>query len=171
MEVSLVCSSGISFSPAYPLFLKFERGTGSHFSSSFQALRDTVDSPYHQYTRPAGHPPLVKLLASRYSLHLDRQVDPFDEVAVTVGASQALYLALQLYCHAGDEVVLFEPFFDLYLKQIKLTGASPKYVPMGGKAATLADPWAIDMELLERFHFSSLLSYPLFVPIAIVLYV
>lgn len=102
------------------------------------------------------------MLASRYSLHLDREVDPFDEVAVTVGASQALYLALQLYCHAGDEVVLFEPFFDLYLKQIKLTGATPKYVPMGGKAATLADPWAIDMELLERFHLSSLLSYSLF---------
>ena len=77
------------------------------------ALRETAETEYHQYTRPAGHPPLVKLLASRYSLHLNRQVDPFDEIAVTVGASQALYLALRTFIKAGEEIVLFEPFFDV----------------------------------------------------------
>ena len=48
----------------------------------------------HQYTRPAGYPQLVKLLAERYSKHLNREINPMDEVAVTVGASQALYLTL-----------------------------------------------------------------------------
>lgn len=114
------------------------------------SLRAAVDSKFHQYTRPAGHPPLVQLIAAKYSKHLDRTIDPFDEVAVTVGASQALYLALTLFLKANEEVVLFEPFFDLYGKQIKLTGAIPKYVSLGGRCATEKDPWALDIELLRK---------------------
>ena len=114
------------------------------------SLRAAVDSKFHQYTRPAGHPPLVELIAAKYSKHLDRTVNPFDEVAVTVGASQALYLALTLFLKANEEVVLFEPFFDLYGKQIKLTGAIPKYVSLGGRFASDRDPWALDVDLLRK---------------------
>ena len=114
------------------------------------ALRDTVDSTFHQYTRPAGHPPLVKLLAERYSTHMNRPVNPFDEVAVTVGASQSLYLALRIFLKAEDEVVIFEPFFDLYLKQVNLVGATTRFVQLGGDAATLEDPWAVDIPSLRR---------------------
>jgi kynurenine--oxoglutarate transaminase/cysteine-S-conjugate beta-lyase/glutamine--phenylpyruvate transaminase len=113
------------------------------------SLRDAVDSKFHQYTRPAGYPPLVKLLGAKYSDHFNRPVDALEEVAVTVGASQALYLALTLFLKANDEVVLFEPFFDLYGKQIQLTGAIPKYVSLGGKSATAADPWALDIALIK----------------------
>ena len=87
----------------------------------------------HQYTRTAGHPALVRQLARRYSRHMDRVIDPMNEVAVTVGASQALYLCLQtLVDEPGrrDEVVLFEPFFDLYANQIRLAGGTPVYVPL-----------------------------------------
>lgn len=114
------------------------------------ALRAAVDSKFHQYTRPAGHPPLVELIAAKYSKHLDRTVDPFNEIAVTVGASQALYLALTLFLKKNEEVVLFEPFFDLYGKQIKLTGAVPKYVSLGGRCSTASDPWALDIQTLRK---------------------
>ena len=114
------------------------------------ALRQTVDTPFHQYTRPAGHPPLVELLAARYSRHLNRVVDPYSELSITVGASQALYLALTTLLKAGDEVVMFEPFFDLYLKQIKLCqGAKARFVALGGAKATAEDPWALDVAALE----------------------
>lgn len=113
------------------------------------ALHETVSTPFHQYTRPAGHPPLVELLGGRYSRHLQRKIDPYNEVAITVGASQALYLALLTFMKPGDEVVILEPFFDLYLKQIKLLGGVPKYVALGGKAATLKDPWALDINTLK----------------------
>jgi kynurenine--oxoglutarate transaminase/cysteine-S-conjugate beta-lyase/glutamine--phenylpyruvate transaminase len=98
--------------------------------SLVSAALDTTSSSPHQYTRTAGHPNLVKQLAKRYSKHLDRQVDPMAEVAVTVGASQALYLCLQTLVRPGDEVILFEPFFDLYVNQIKLAGGIPVYVPL-----------------------------------------
>ena len=59
-----------------------------------------------------------KILAARYSSHFNRQVDPNSEVAVTVGCSQALYLALTALLQPQDEVLLIEPFFDLYLGQV-----------------------------------------------------
>lgn len=95
-----------------------------------EAAMDSAKSP-HQYTRTAGHPKLVKELAKRYTIHLNRDhIDPMGEVAVTVGASQAIYMALQTIVQPGDEIILFEPFFDLYVNQIKLAGGTPVYVPL-----------------------------------------
>lgn len=68
--------------------------------SLIEAVLDSAQSP-HQYTRSAGHPNLVKQLARRYSMHMDREIDPMNEVAVTVGASQALYLSLQTLVKPG----------------------------------------------------------------------
>ena len=72
----------------------------------------------------------MKELASRYSQHLARDLDPLTSVAITVGASQALYLSLQSLISPGDEVVIFEPYFDLYLSQVKLAGGTPVFVPL-----------------------------------------
>jgi len=92
----------------------------------------TEDTSYqHQYTRTQGHPKLVNELSTRYSIHLHRHIDPMNDVAITVGASQALYLALQsLVNNHDDEVIVFEPFFDLYINQIKLAGGTPVPVPL-----------------------------------------
>ena len=108
----------------------------------------------HQYTRPAGHPNLVQQLARRYSLHFDRPVDAMTEVAVTVGASQALYLTLQVILQPGDEVIVFEPFFDLYVNQIKLAGGTPVFVPLefqpyDDEEFTGGD-WILRKEVLHR---------------------
>jgi len=65
-----------------------------------EAVLDSAQSP-HQYTRPAGHPNLVKQLARRYSIHLKQEIKPMEEVAVTVGASQALYMSLQTLIKPG----------------------------------------------------------------------
>jgi len=97
--------------------------------SLVEAVLDSAQSP-HQYTRSAGHPNLVNQLARRYSTHMKKDIDAMDEVAVTVGASQALYLSLQSLVSPGDEVILFEPFFDLYVNQVKLAGGTPIFVPL-----------------------------------------
>lgn len=119
-----------------------------------ESLMKAVSSPQHQYTRPSGYPPLVKSLASAYSTHLNREIDPFNEIVITVGASQALYLTFMtlLQPDSGDEVIIFEPFFDLYLRQLKLVpGVVPKFVILGGEAATEDDPWALDIGALRRY--------------------
>jgi len=133
--------------------------------SLVEAALDSAQSP-HQYTRPAGHPHLVEQLARRYSMHLRHEIDPLHEVAVTVGASQALYLSLQTLIQPGDEVILFEPFFDLYVNQVKLAGGTPVFVPLefrpysdmdddgdnagGGEAVLTGGEWVLNGETLKQ---------------------
>lgn len=79
--------------------------------SLVEAVQDSAKSP-HQYTRPAGHPNLVQQLARRYSIHMKRDIEPMSEVAVTVGASQALYISLQTLVEPGKMTVSCEGRFD-----------------------------------------------------------
>ena len=124
--------------------------------SLVEAVLDSAQSP-HQYTRPAGHPNLVKQLARRYSIHMKQDIHPMEEVAVTVGASQALYLSLQTLVQPGDEVILFEPFFDLYVNQVKLAGGTPVFVPLRFDPYNVADDdvvsggeWKLDRDELMK---------------------
>lgn len=125
--------------------------------SLVSATVDSTKSP-HQYTRTAGHPNLVRQLARRYSGHLGQTIDPMNEVAVTVGASQALYLSLQTLIKPGDEVILFEPFFDLYVNQIKLAGGTPVFVPLtfvpyedeGDDGSVTGGTWMLEPEKLQK---------------------
>merc|ERR1719460_2574510 len=78
-----------------------------------QSLTESVEgevSITHQYTRTAGYPPLAEALAARYSHHLAHSVDPMSEVAVTVGATNALFLSLQTLLDQAapgcDEIVV-----------------------------------------------------------------
>jgi kynurenine--oxoglutarate transaminase/cysteine-S-conjugate beta-lyase/glutamine--phenylpyruvate transaminase len=66
---------------------------------------------------------------------------------VTVGASQALFLALQTLLSPGDEVLLLEPFFDLYVGQIHLAGGKPTYVPLQPDGS---GGWNLDIDLLRK---------------------
>jgi len=112
--------------------------------AGMEAMRGGV----HQYTRPAGHPPLVNVLGKRYSNHLGRTIDPMAEVAITVGASQALFLSLQALLNPGDEVLLPEPAFDLYYGQVRLAGGKVRPVPLSVDPATCA--WTIDVDALAE---------------------
>ncbi len=56
--------------------------------------------------------------SERYTKALERPIDPTSEVLVTVGASAALCCAIQAVVDNGDEVILFEPAFDMYEPQV-----------------------------------------------------
>src|SRR5690606_15027198 len=49
---------------------------------------------------------------------------------VTSGASEALMMSILALVHPGDEVIVIEPFYDLYNPVISLAGATPVIVPM-----------------------------------------
>lgn len=86
-----------------------------------EGATDVAHNSPHQYTRTAGHPNLVKELAGRYSRHMKRKVDPFAEVAVTVGASQALYVALQTLIKPGTFLInTFNLFPFVHVKIIDI---------------------------------------------------
>src|SRR5690606_28765021 len=57
-------------------------------------------------------------------------VDPLRGVVVTCGATEAIAVALLGLLEPGDEVLLFEPFYDSYPAMVALAGAVPRFVTL-----------------------------------------
>jgi hypothetical protein len=74
----------------------------------------------NQYCRSAGEPTLAKKLAALYEKHLSRSIDWETEVMTANGATEVLFCAMNSLLDRGDEVVAFEPAFDIYAAQVGL---------------------------------------------------
>jgi len=85
-------------------------------------------APFNQYARSGGHLPLVQALADLYSEPLKQKLEGAKNVLVTAGASEGLFAAGQAFLDRDDEVILFEPFFDIYAGALSFPGA--KVVPV-----------------------------------------
>lgn len=69
------------------------------------AAQKALSDGFHQYTRTAGHPRLVQLLAKRYSKHFGREVDPFSQVNKAIYLFERhvyTYMCVVLLLHEGD---------------------------------------------------------------------
>jgi N-succinyldiaminopimelate aminotransferase len=83
-----------------------------------------------QYAPRIGIYPLRAEIARITSESIGREVDPETEVAVTVGATEALFASLAAFIDPGDEVLLIAPCYDAYPFMVALAGGKPRYVPM-----------------------------------------
>jgi N-succinyldiaminopimelate aminotransferase len=83
-----------------------------------------------QYARMSGIPEMHRALAAKY--RRDRGLDfvPDTEIVVTSGATEAIFAAIQGVCDPGDEVVLFEPYYDSYKASVRMAGAEPRVVTL-----------------------------------------
>jgi aspartate aminotransferase len=82
------------------------------------------------YTHNAGIMPLRDAIADQYARDVDRTVDPGSEVAVTVGAMQAVNFALQAVANPGDEVVVPTPGWVNYFTIASLLDLEPVEAPL-----------------------------------------
>jgi len=95
-----------------------------------QATNPTYGRNANQYARSYAHMPLAKILAEDYSNRFGIEIDPSTQVATAVGCTNALYCALHGMISHGDEVIMMEPAFDVYIAQTKLAGGLPVFVPL-----------------------------------------
>jgi Aspartate/tyrosine/aromatic aminotransferase len=95
-----------------------------------QSVDPSFDRHANQYARSYAHMPLARVLADNYSARFQRTVDPLTEIATAVGCTNALYCALQGIINPGEEVLLLEPAFDVYIAQTKIAGGVCKFVPL-----------------------------------------
>jgi kynurenine aminotransferase len=75
-------------------------------------------------------------------------------VTITTGANEGMLSAFMGFLEPGDEVIVFEPFFDQYISNIEMPGGKVVYVPLhppanGATQTTSAGEWTFDMQELE----------------------
>lgn len=84
----------------------------------------------NQYPPAHGFPELRQAISAHQSRFYDITVDPDSEVVATTGASEAIVSAILAVVEAGEEVVFFDPAFDVYRAAIDLAAGTPVGVPM-----------------------------------------
>jgi aspartate/methionine/tyrosine aminotransferase len=91
-----------------------------------RAVRDDVN----QYAVTWGTPGLRRALAAKYDRDYGMAVDESSMVTITCGATEAMAAALLAVIDPGDEVLVFEPFYENYGPDAILCGAVPVHVPL-----------------------------------------
>ena len=107
--------------------------------AAMRALRDG----YNQYATTWGAPQLRHAIARKQSAAWGREVDPEKEITVSCGATEAMIAAMLAAVDPGDEVIVFEPFYENYGPDCVLSGAVPRYV------ALRPPDWSINMDELR----------------------
>ncbi|PEN08732.1 aspartate aminotransferase [Longimonas halophila] len=109
-----------------------------------ERTRQAVTDDQSIYSHYAGIAPLRQAILQKAQSYNDLPATDIDEVMVSVGSTGAFVTAAMALLEAGDEVILFEPFYGYHRNILELTGATIRYVPLSGPGDTL------DTEALER---------------------
>src|SRR4051812_22540315 len=109
------------------------------------AVTEAVAADHNQYAITFGAKPLRDAIAAKVArFHPGWSVDPETEITVVNGATEGMIAAMLGLLDPGDEVIVFEPFYENYGPDAILSGAVPRYV-------TLREPdWSIDPDELRR---------------------
>jgi N-succinyldiaminopimelate aminotransferase len=109
-----------------------------------QAAIRAIEAGFNQY--PPG--PGIASLRGAIAVHQQRfyglEFDPDAEILVTAGATEAIAASLLSLCEDGDEVVMFEPYYDSYAACTAMAGAQRRVVQLR------APDWSFEPEALER---------------------
>ncbi len=125
----------VNFAQGFPDFEPDSR----ILDAAAQALREG----YNQYATTWGAPALRAAVARKQSAAWGRAVDPDTEVTVSCGATEAMIAAMLAAVDPGDEVIVFEPFYENYGPDCVLSGAVPRFV------ALRPPDWSFDADELR----------------------
>ncbi|HYU63381.1 MAG TPA: aminotransferase class I/II-fold pyridoxal phosphate-dependent enzyme [Verrucomicrobiae bacterium] len=98
---------------------------------------------FNQYATTWGAPQLRNAVARKLSAAWGRAVDAEAEVTVSCGATEAMIAAMLAAVDPGDEVIVFEPFYENYGPDCVISGAVPRFV------ALRPPDWSFDPDQLR----------------------
>ncbi|MEE9219172.1 MAG: aminotransferase class I/II-fold pyridoxal phosphate-dependent enzyme, partial [Acidobacteriota bacterium] len=112
-----------------------------------EAARDAIARDVNQYAITWGAASLREAIAAKFQRDYAVPVDPETQVCVTCGSTEAMISSMLAVVNPGDEVVMFEPFYENYGPDAVLVGARPRFV-------LLREPdWSFDRgELAAAFN-------------------
>lgn len=97
-----------------------------------EAAKQAIDADFNQYAITHGSPNFRRAIADKAQSYNQLACDPELNVTVTCGATEAMIATLLAVINPGDEVIIFEPFYENYGPDVILAGATPKYVALRG---------------------------------------
>jgi N-succinyldiaminopimelate aminotransferase len=108
-----------------------------------QAAIRAIEAGHNQYTPLNGIGELRSAIAWHQKSYNGLEFDPSDEILVTAGATEAIAACLLSLCETGDEVVMFEPYYDSYAACTAMAGAQRRIVQLR------APDWSFEAESLD----------------------
>jgi aminotransferase len=108
-----------------------------------EAAIEAIRSGHNIYTRLDGIAPLREAIAQKFASFNGLSMNPHTQVLVTSGATGAMNAALLALLNAGDECVVFEPFYGYHVSTLRAMRAVPVVVPLA------APEFALDADRLR----------------------
>jgi aspartate/methionine/tyrosine aminotransferase len=109
-----------------------------------EAAHRAIDGDFHQYAITWGTPRLRRAIADKYRRFYGMEVDPELHVTVCCGSTETMLATLLAVLNPGDEVIIFEPFYENYGPGCIIAGAEPVFVPLE------PPDWSFDPDRLSR---------------------
>ncbi len=94
------------------------------------AAHRAIDGDFHQYAITWGTPRLRRAIADKYKRFYGFDVDPERNVTVCCGSTETMLSTLLAVLNPGDEVIIFEPFYENYGPGCIISDARPVFVPL-----------------------------------------
>jgi aspartate/methionine/tyrosine aminotransferase len=107
-----------------------------------RAAKDAIDADINQYAITWGAKRFRDAIAQKFERTQGLSVDPEREITVCCGSTEAMMSSMLAIINPGDEVVVFEPFYENYGPDAILSGATPRFVKLR------APDWTFDPEEL-----------------------
>lgn len=97
-----------------------------------EAAIRAISSGYNQYPVTFGEPELREAISRKVRQYNRIECNPKTDITVTCGATEAMIATLKALINPGDEIIIFEPFYENYGPDSILSGATPRYVTLYG---------------------------------------
>jgi aminotransferase len=115
-----------------------------------RAAQEAIAADINQYAITWGAKSLRNAIAEKFARTQGIMVDPERELTICCGATEAMMSAMMAVINPGDEVVVFEPFYENYGPDAILSGATPRFVRL--RPNPDYSGWTFDAkELAEAF--------------------
>jgi aspartate/methionine/tyrosine aminotransferase len=95
-----------------------------------EAAHRALDGDFHQYAITWGTPRLRRAIADKYKRFYAMDLDPDRHITVCCGSTETMLATLLAVLNPGDEVIVFEPFYENYGPGCIIAGAEPVFVPL-----------------------------------------
>ena len=95
-----------------------------------QAASDAIMGDFNQYSITWGAKDLREEISRKALKYNHIEADPDTEVTVTCGSTEAMMASMLALINEGEEVVVFEPFYENYGPDAAVSGAVPRFVPL-----------------------------------------